>query len=257
MSGRGFTLIELLVVIAIIAILASLLLPALQSARESARMAVCVGQLRDAANGLQMYRNEQERIPRWDYGKPPLRPWCDLIMGPANEEASDWFQSQGMDCPMYIADKQVFLCPSDNPHPSQVNQDRGSDWGYEPFEYSYGLSWASGREVTETGQWDPYEHSECEKQVLSSDSQWSWLMNFSHQYVYGKPFNNPEWCSNTVSFRHKMGTMGNFVTWAGNVIQRSYASLEDNTKDSESTQGIFFEFPGENPLLHAVGHPDL
>ncbi|MDX9981072.1 MAG: prepilin-type N-terminal cleavage/methylation domain-containing protein [Lentisphaeria bacterium] len=94
-QSQGFTLIELLVVIAIIAILASMLLPALQQAREKARSINCVGNLKQIGLGSMMYTDDYNRIP----------PNSRSVTGSGTAWYPWWVNP-------YINNYKVFVCPS-------------------------------------------------------------------------------------------------------------------------------------------------
>src|ERR1700744_302530 len=82
--GAGFTLIELLVVIGVIALLISLLLPALAKARMSAQSAVCMSNLRQLSLASLTYANDNKGVicPASGFGYNHMTDTINGVSGP-------------------------------------------------------------------------------------------------------------------------------------------------------------------------------
>ncbi len=143
-TTKGFTLAELLVVITIIAIIAGILLPVLIQAQDTARMKVCVSNLKQLGVAFRMYLDDNS-----GYALPgPPQTW-DMTLDPTplQKYLKEPPVATGRDDAIESNPKRVWICPGDHGSGNEVPRWRYFRIPLSSYYYPYGAYTASAGNI--------------------------------------------------------------------------------------------------------------
>ena len=195
----GFTLIELLVVIAIIALLVSILLPALQKAKELARTTVCMTNLKSTGNAIAMYIAEYDMEAPWLFSTSTADNPDEDSVGSSMPHLPGNPALALIENGDFVSDPKIFFCPhyKRNYEDDYSPRARGGGntaagyhrvWGTYTYFYPHISVWESEARGL---QWDTAVDDVCpknqhlnnigivgddSKEMIMSDADW-WRFN--------------------------------------------------------------------------------